>query len=267
MKRLFDPRLMFPSARPGRGLSRIFVLLALVLMGRPTMLRAQEVQFPERPDVAGDVWVLDRAGMIADAEATEINGIATTLMQEERVPLLVVTIHSLRDMNAAHFTVEQYAAELFDAWGIGSEQRNYGMLLLVSKGDRKARIELGKDWAGRKDAEAREVMDTLIIPAFKRGDFSGGILAGVRGMDAMARDLQLPSPKQPWWVLPLFGVLLIVIIGVIISLFKSGRKGWGWALIVGLGVLLFFLLRASASGGGGAFGGGSSGGGGATGSW
>lgn len=255
------------ATRRGAPSTRNLFLLAIMLFSGAGMLRAQEVRFPERPDVADGVWIVDGAGMIAEAEATEINGVATTLMQEERVPLLVVTIASLREMNAAHLTIERYAAELFDAWGIGSERRNYGMLLLVSKGDRKARIELGKDWAGRKDAQAREVMDTLIVPAFKRGDFSGGILAGVRGMDAMARDLQLPSPKQPWWVLPLFAVLLVVVIGVIVSLFKSGRKGWGWALIVALGVLIFFLLRASANSGGGAFGGGSSGGGGATGSW
>lgn len=243
------------------------LLLAAALFSPPGAVSAQEIRFPERPDVRNGVWIVDGAAMIAEAEAAEINGVAATLMEQERVPLLVVTINSLREMNAAHYTIERYTAELFDEWGIGSEQRNYGMLLLVSKGDRKARIELGKDWAGRKDAQAREVMDTLIVPAFKRGDFSGGILAGVRGMDAMARDLQLPTPKQPWWVLPLLGVLLVVIIGVIVSLFKSGRKGWGWALIVALGVMIFFLLRASANSGGGAFGGGSSGGGGATGSW
>ena len=112
-------------------------------------------------------------------------------------------------------------------------------------------------------------MGSLIIPHFKREAYSTGIVDGVRGMDAMARGLGLPRPTQPWWILPLFLVGIVLIIGVIISLFRSGRKGWGWALIIGLALLLLFLFKAAASGkgSGGGFGGGFSGGGGATGSW
>lgn len=227
----------------------------------------QEPIFPEKPDVSKGVWIVDKAAMIGPAEAGEINALAAALMKEQQVPLLVVTVPSLLELNAAHLTVERYASALFDHWGIGSERRNYGMLLLVSRDDRRARIELGAAWAGRHDADAKQVMDTLLIPAFRRGDFSGGILAGARGMDAMARGLQLPTAKAPWWALPVFFGLLLASIGVIVSLFRSGRKGWGWALLAALGVLLFFMLRASARGGGGAFGGGSSGGGGASGSW
>ena len=61
----------------------------------------------------------------------------------------------------------------------------------------------------------------------------------------------------------------LIVVMVIVSLFKSGRSGWGWVLIVGIGIAIFFILRAAASSGGsgGSFGGGSSGGGGASGSW
>lgn len=238
----------------------LFLLLAMSSLG-------QDIAFPERPNVSKGTWVVDEAHLIAAPELAEINSVASQLMKEEQVPLLVVTIDSLMAKDAGHFTIERYAGALFDSWGIGSERRNYGMLLLVSNGDHKARIELGKAWAGQHDADAQKIMQTLIIPQFRQGKFSEGILAGVRGMDSMARGLQLPKPKQPWWALPLFALSIVAIIGVIVSLFRSGRKGWGWALIVGLGVLLIFMLRASARSGGGAFGGGSSGGGGATGSW
>ncbi len=76
--------------------------------------------------------------------------------------------------------------------------------------------------------------------------------------------------KRRWnvrdWV---FVGLFALGVGAAISLIKSGRKGWGWALLAALGVILFFVLRTamSQSGSGGAFGGGSSGGGGASGSW
>ena len=149
------------------------------------------------------------------------------------------------------------------------EDRNNGMLLLVAQLDRKARIELGADWDHRFDFDAVKVMDTLIIPKFKERNFSLGILEGVRGMEAMARGLQLPKPEQPWWVLPLFIAGVIGVVLLIINLFKTGRSGWAWALIAFLGVMIFFMLRnaASSGGSGGGFGGGFSGGGGATGSW
>ncbi|MCH7572304.1 MAG: TPM domain-containing protein [Planctomycetes bacterium] len=79
-------------------------------------------------------------------------------------------------------------------------------------------------------------MDDLIIPNFRRGDFSTGILDGVRGLEAMARGLELPKPTQPWWILPLF-ILGIIGIGILIyNLFKTGKSGWAWALIAFLGI-------------------------------
>jgi len=228
---------------------------------------ARAISFPDKPP--GEHFYVDQAGMISASDAEAIDKTARKLLTEEQIPLFVVTIQSLASMDAGDETIERYARALFDHWGIGSQERNYGILLLVSRGDRKARIELGASWGTRHDVQAQEVMSSLIIPAFKRGSFGEGIAAGVRGLDAMARGLQLPKPPRPWWLLPAIVLFFVVAIGVVVSLFKSGRKGWGWAVLAGLGVLIFFLLRAAASGGSssGGFGGGSSGGGGASGSW
>jgi len=243
---------------------RIAALIGFLLLQGAA---AGAVTFPSKPP--SDRFYVDEAGLISEAEGKAINDIAQSLLKEEQIPLVVVTIRSLASHDAAGHTIERYAFELFNSWGIGSERRNYGMLLLVSRQDRRARIELGSGWGHASNFQAQEVMNTLILPEFRQGNYAEGILAGVRGMDAMARGLALPKPKAPWWVLPAFVLFVAVVVGVIISLFKSGRKGWGWALLIGLGALLFFLLRAAASSGGsgGAFGGGSSGGGGASGSW
>jgi uncharacterized protein len=228
---------------------------------------AGAVLFPDKP--AREHFYRDNAGLIAEAEGKEVNRIAAELLREEKVPILVVTIDSLAAQGAPGHTIERYAYELFNAWEIGFQDRNYGMLLLVSRGDRRARVELGAGWGHSYNLQAQQVMDTLIVPEFRLGNYSPGILAGVRGLDAMARGLALPKPKQPWWVLPAFIGFFALSVGVIVSLFKSGRSGWGWALLLGLAALLFFVLRAAAAsrGSGGAFRGGSSGGGGASGSW
>lgn len=241
--------------------------LALALLCGCLLLSPAAAQdFPDKPAKA-DFYV-DRAQLLDGPAREEINRLAGTLLREERVPLFVVTINSLSAQGASGLGIEGYARELFDHWGIGSQARNYGILLLISRGDRKARIEFGAGYGRGQDAAAQDIMQSLIIPAFKREDYSTGIVDGVRGLDAMARGLALPKPTPPWWLLPALiggGILLVL---VIINLFRSGRSGWAWALIVAVLALLFFVVRhANSQGSAGGFGGGSSGGGGATGSW
>lgn len=243
---------------------RILPVLSILLL---LAQDATALTFPEKPPDKD--FFVDSVGLIKEEDKPILNEIAEKLLAEENIPIYVVTIASLAGQDAADFPIERYATELFNHWGIGFEDRNNGMLLLISSGDRKVRIELGADWGREYDYRAKQIMDDLIVPNFRRGDFSTGILDGVRGMEAMARGLELPKPTQPWWVLPLFILAVIGIVILIINLFKSGKSGWAWALIAFLGVAIFFLLRsAAASGGsGGGFGGGFSGGGGATGSW
>lgn len=241
--------------------------IMILLIGLLFSTNGFGLEFPEKPSDAD--FFVDKAGIINADAAIEINSLASKLLQEEQVALFVVTITSLVDYDAAGYSIEGYAADLFDEWGIGFDDRNYGMLLLISKGDRKARIELGADWDRSYDRSSKEIMDSLIIPAFKKDDYSMGIASGVKGLDAMARGLSLPKPEAPWWLLPAIVISVVLVIALIINLFRTGRSGWAWALIAFLGLLIFAILRSSNSSGGssGGFGGGSSGGGGASGSW
>ncbi|MBL4635670.1 MAG: TPM domain-containing protein [Kofleriaceae bacterium] len=247
---------------------RICLVAAVVLSA--TVASAQEgVDFPERPDDRG--FINDSANLIDGTDDEEIRFIADSLLTDKAVPIIVVTISSLSDYNAYN-GIESYARDLFDHWGVGLEEWNYGILLLVSVEDRKARIELGGDWGYSKNGDTDVIMNTLIIPAFKRGDFSGGIAAGVRGLDAMARDLAIPSPPKPSWYYPLMIGLALLVIFTAVSLHRRGSSGWAWLFWGVIFTILFFLLRAAASNsssgyGGSSFGGGSSGGGGSTGSW
>ena len=230
------------------------------------------VTFPDKPPQSD--FFVDEAHLIGEDARTAINDTALSLLRQEQIPLFVVTIPSLSSYEGSASNIESYATQLFDHWGIGSQERNYGMLLLVSVGDRKARIELGAGFERNYDSQANDIMQSLIVPAFRRGDYQTGITDGVRGMDAMARGLQLPKPKSPWWFLPAMVGGAIFLGFVINNLFKTGRSGWAWALIAATAVVVFFILRSLASSNGGSsggssggFGGGSSGGGGATGSW
>jgi uncharacterized protein len=255
------------------GLTAAIVAAGVMLAGE---VNAQAATFPAPPPPG--TYHVDEGRLLRSAETAEIDRIASELLQDRDVALVVVTLPSLASRQAAGYTIERYAAELFDRWGIGSPRSNYGILLLVSAGDRIARIELGAAYAGRYDGETAKVMNGLILPEFRAGRYTEGILAGVRGLDAMARGLPIPSAPMPWYVLPILAGIFAGGGALAYSLHHSGRRGWAWALLAALAALLLLLLsllgRAGASGGGGgsggrggAFGGGSSGGGGATGRW
>lgn len=115
--------------------------------------------------------------------------------------------------------IESYALNMFNYWGIGTRVNSEGILLLVSSGDRKARIELGEGYAHQKDDLAREIMQEVIIPKFKNQEYSAGIREGVQALDKLARGM--PVKTAPWWHGALFVGLVVLGIGAAISLIRS----------------------------------------------
>src|SRR5471030_3401158 len=80
-------------------------------------------------------------------------------------------------------TIEQYSIRVAEAWKIGRKKVDDGALLVVAKDDRKLRIEVGYGLEGAlTDATARRIIDEIITPKFRSGDFAGGVTAGVNRM-------------------------------------------------------------------------------------
>lgn len=226
-------------------------------------------------------FVLDLANVLDPADKQHIRELCDKLLTDKATPIVVVTIDAMENHGGSGMRIETFATLLFNQWGIGHEKLNdqlwnTGILLLVSIGDRKARIELGAGWGREKDSLCDQIMHQQIIPRFKQGDFSGGIVAGVESLDKMARELQLPTVPRPWWHYALVIGSIGLGIFTVVSLIRRGSSGWAWlfwaAVFAVVGTLLYHMLtnRGGGSGGGfsgGSFGGGFSGGGGSTGSW
>lgn len=235
-----------------------------------------KVSFPARPKPG--VFIVDKAQLLSSQDVTAINHGVANLLIEKATPIFVVTIPSLSQYGTNGMNIETYAAQLFNHWGIGYKKHNFGILLLVSKGDRKARIELGSGWGFDKDSDSARIMSSIIVPNFKQGKFGKGIVQGVKALDQLARGNAVKIPKELRGMSSSRGggtqisgttmlIIGLIILGIIISLFRSGRTGWGWILIAAVGFIIVAVLSGGGRGGGGGFGGGSSGGGGATGSW
>lgn len=171
-----------------------------------TLLVAERA-YADEPAIALDppppgVFVIDHAGLLDDEQRRTLDALGAALLEEQRTPLIVVTIESM----AAYWPyggirIETFAHLLFDQWEIGiadlaGETWNTGILLLVSRDDRRARIQLGAGWGRSKDAACSRIMDKTIIPQFKRGRFGRGIVNGARAIDAMARERDLPAGAE-----------------------------------------------------------------------
>lgn len=268
-----------------QALHKAFSLFGFTLLlgGAVFPARGEAATFPNR--IGEKDFIADKAEMISPEDEAKIKKLCGEVLRKTAVPLIVVTITSLNDYKAADGDIARYAKELFNKWGIGRPEvtlkgskeklaRNFGVLLLVSKNDRKARIELGADWGRTKDDACKKIMAEYIIPSFKRGDFSGGIRVGAEALAAIIMEKELPRVPRPWWHYLLIVVFIGLLIFTVVSLIRRGGSGWAWlfwAAVFGLlGWLLMTWLRSSAGRGGfsgGSFGGGFSGGGGATGSW
>ena len=230
-------------------------------------------------DPPGDrEFVRDLASMLDSDAKDYIRKLCDSLLTDKATPIIVVTIESMARHGGEYMRIETFATLLFDQWGIGhatlgKQEWNTGILLLVSRDDRKARIELGGGWGRREDALCRQIMDEHIIFHFKHGRFPEGIVAGVEALDKMGRKLELPTRPRPWWHYALIVGFVGLAVFTIVSLIRNGSSGWAWVfwgvVFALVGTILYRMLRSRGGGGfsGGSFGGGFSGGGGATGSW
>lgn len=182
-------------------------------------LSVQATEFPSEP--VSTVFVVDKAGMIDPAEHTSIDLLCLKLLEEKRVQMIVVTIPSLEAYDAGNYSVESYARELYKEWDLGSDHKNYGILLMVSAADRRVHIEFGEGLAGRYDRQVPGIIDDLILPAFEEGEYSQGILIGARAADALVRGLQLPQSATTVWLYPvLIGGSLLALAILALYLFN-----------------------------------------------
>ena len=138
-------------------------------------------------DLAGVLYVQD----VPQGQHRTIFDTQKMAFEEHDTPIIVVTIRQMAAFGYSGEEIQPFAQQWFNKWQIGTLNNsagghNRGILLLVSVGDRKGRIELGADWGTRFDGTCRQIMDNVMIPHFKRGNYASGIAAGVEALGKMA---------------------------------------------------------------------------------
>lgn len=122
-----------------------------------------------------EFFVNDFAGVLSDTTEQEILNIGRTIEQKTTAQLVVVTVPN---MNGDY--IESYANKLFNKWGIGAKDKNNGVLLIISKEDRKIRIEVGYGLEGAiNDAKAGRILDKYAITSLKEDNYDAAVQAVV----------------------------------------------------------------------------------------
>ncbi|MGA7480621.1 MAG: YgcG family protein, partial [Bradyrhizobium sp.] len=162
------------------------------------LLLALLLSWPFAAAAAADVAVPQLSGRVVDQTDTLSASDAAALTQRlkdletrkgSQVAVLIVPTTQPE-------TIEQFSIRVAEAWKIGRKKIDDGALLVVAKDDHKLRIEVGYGLEGAlTDVTSRRIIDEIIVPRFKTGDFTGGISAGVDRIIRVIDGEPLPVPK------------------------------------------------------------------------
>ncbi len=229
-----------------RKLTVLLLLLLLFPIGKGFCL--------DVPKLSG--YVNDQADLISPEVELKIENYLREFERTDSTQVAVLTIPSLEGE-----ALDEYSLKVAETWALGQKEKDNGVLLLVARDDRKIKIEVGYGLEGNlTDLLAGRIIDTEITPYFRKGNFEGGIIAGINGISSAVRgeytaDARTASGKKrksPWGALA-----LILFLGPSLLRFSFlGRRGRGHRRSG------MFWLGGPFVGGGGGFGGGGFGGGG-----
>ena len=203
--------------------------------------------------------VTDLTGTLAPAERNALEAKLARFEAKKGAQLAVLIVPTTEPE-----AIEQYSIRVVEAWRLGREASDDGVLLLVAKNDRKLRIEVGRGLEGAlTDLASNRIIDETIVPLFRAGDFAGGIDAGVDRMLAVVEGEELPPPDPRWkpdalpgiesWgplalmALPFLALALRALLGPLGPFLAAGlATGLGWLatrqLAIALGFGLFTLF-------------------------
>lgn len=258
------------SGKISLSLRLIFLFLTLLITG----ISFAQDDIPEKPNPPR--LVNDFAGVLTQQQIDELETLLVSFDDTTKTQIAVVTVKTLNGYAASDF-----AQRLGQKWGVGGKEFNNGIILLIKpktdseRGDISIATGYGIEHL-IPDATSRHIIDNVIIPEFKLGDYYAGIKSGVDAIvNATKGEYKYAKGKSADYTVLIIIVIILIIIVIISMKNDNHRTISGGKNISGP------IFWPSSGGGGsswggfsgggggsfGGFGGGSFGGGGASGSW
>ncbi len=231
----------------------------------------------EVPKLQG--YVNDYADMISPQARAELENELRSFEQTDSTQIVILTVQSLEGD-----PIEDFGIRVADEWRIGQKGKDNGAIFIVAKQDRKMRIEVGRGLEGKlTDLMSGRIIDLVVKPRFKRGDYDGGFIAGVSAIIDTTRGefkadgnhgRQAGDKTSRFMTLLIFGAFAMLVLGSMsrplgavagaaglpltayLSALSLGAGGFLVLAVIGLlaGLLLPALFSAGGRrGGGGGF--------------
>lgn len=215
-----------------------------------------------------DPFVVDYAAVVAPEDSRLLRQRLGHLKERSGREVVVLTVSSLAEFGGDARDRNAFVNDVFNGWRVGGD-RDDGVLLFVSKGDRFVRVEVGTRFGRRLDAPLKAVVRDVIAPRFRSGDWSGGV---VKGVDAILRavadapdDASAPDPPTRAFTPSLrdrpldpatqrvvgfvFAGILAVVAGLVaLNVLQRGTEGWGWFVLCTMSVGTLLVLRGALRG-------------------
>jgi uncharacterized protein len=259
----------------GNHVLKFISILSLLLFCIPSSWSSAEI-----PRLQG--YVNDYGDMISPAAEAELTAKLKSFEASDSTQVVILTVPSLKGE-----PIEDYSIRVAEAWKIGQARKDNGVIITVSREDRRMRIEVGRGLEGKlTDLAAGRIIDQVMKPRFREGNFDAGFKAAVSALIDATRGEFKADQRRPgkgrsrFQIHPLYffiaWMLFIALVAVLRGR-KSARahRGRGWTSGYGGG----WFPGGGGSGGGwssggdsgggdfGGGGGGDFGGGGASGDW
>lgn len=241
-----------------------YILLLFLFIGISPVF-AQKIENRPVPPLA----VNDFAGMLEPFQRQALEQKVEAYNDTTSSAIVIITVPDLQG-----YDIAEVALKYMRTWGPGVKGKNNGVILLVSKNDRKARIETGYGMEGvLPDILCKQIIDERMIPFFRNNDYYGGFDNAVDAIIKAAAGEYKADPSAGKDDDMAGAVIFLVILFIIMVIFISRRGGGGGGSYMSRkgsksfldGLPWFLLGNALGSGGrgsGGGFGGGGFGGGG-----
>ncbi len=251
--------------------SHLNKIILTLFLGLQFFVNAQTLDKDGIPNVPQPyALVNDFANLLSTENKQALENKLLAYNDSTTTQIYVITITSMGD-----YSIEDYALRLGRKWGIGQKDKNNGILILVSKNDRKVDIEVGYGLEGTvTDYDTKHIIDELMVPAFKQSNYYLGINEATDKLIGLMQGTYKAGENVSHDSIPIWAYFLIAFIIFFVLLpaifsrnkgIRGGGSSWTWGSSGGSS-----WSSGSSWGGGGGFGGGgggSFGGGGSSGSW
>lgn len=213
---------------------RALALIAILVCGAVCMAREYAPEEIDNPNVRDyREFVADPEGMLSPSVRQRINMRLLALRDSTDAEVAVAIVPSIGDM-----PVEEFSERLFTRWGLGAKDRDNGLLLLISPGSRRARIQTGYGMEGVvPDIVAGEIMRSDIVPAMREGDLDRAADEATRSLAKIIADPQYAGELKSGLERPRQRAAEESLDPAVIKTFA----GW-MVVLVTLGALVWFVI-------------------------